>query len=254
MFIEAIGSCGSKNANSRLVCMKLGERVLIDAGSAALIPDSELDLIDMVLLTHAHLDHILDLGFVLDSMVSRRRRPLVVMGSEACLAIVRKHYMNGLLWPDFSKIRVQGVPILEYRVLVDEVWTPLPGGVDCMAIPVNHPAGARGFLFRFDGKIVVYSGDTGPTDALWRVAREEEKISAIIIEVSFPDSKRSIAMAFDHLSPSLVLNELNKIGRSEIPVFVFHMKPWFVEQIITELSNSGQTLNLLSQGTRVEFG
>lgn len=253
MFIEAIGSCGSKNANCRLVCMKLGERVLIDAGSAAFIPDSELDLIDIVILTHAHLDHILDLGFILDSMVSRRRRPLVVMGSEACLSIVKKHYMNGLLWPDFTKIRVHGTPILEYRVLADEVWTPLPGNVDCMAIPVNHPAGGRGFLFRSEGKTVVYSGDTGPTDALWRIAKKQEKISAVVVEVSFPDSKRGIAMASDHLSPSLVLNELGKIGCSEAPVYVFHMKPWFAEQIKTELSDSGHIVNLLSQGTRIEF-
>ncbi|RKZ00826.1 3',5'-cyclic-nucleotide phosphodiesterase, partial [Candidatus Fermentibacteria bacterium] len=113
MFIEVVGNSGSKNAESRLVCMKLGTRVLIDAGSAALISDEELDQIDLVLLTHAHLDHILDLGFILDSMISRRTRPLVVTGSEACLNIVKTHYMNGLLWPDFSKIQVEGRPILE---------------------------------------------------------------------------------------------------------------------------------------------
>lgn len=253
MFIEVVGSSGSKNIDNRLVCMKLGNRVLIDAGSAALIPDNELDLVDVVLLTHAHLDHILDLGFILDSMVSRRIRPLVVTGSEACLNIVKEHYMNGLLWPDFTKIRVEGSPILEYRILADEVWTTLPGNVECMAVPVNHPAGARGFLFRSEGNLVVYSGDTGPTDKLWRTALEQGDPVAVVIEVSFPDSKRSIAMASDHLSPSLAADELNKLGCENIPVYVFHMKPWFAEEIKAELNLSGKQVILLKPGYRIEF-
>lgn len=253
MFIEVIGSCGSKNAECRLVCMKLGNRVLIDAGSAALIPDEELDLVDMVLLTHAHLDHILDLGFILDSMVSRRGRPLVVMGSEACLSIVKKHYMNGLLWPDFTRILIEGKPILEYRLLADEVWTLLPGDVECMAVPVNHPAGARGFLFRYNEKTVVYSGDTGPTDKLWRMANEQRDPIAAVIELSFPNSKRSIAMASDHLCPSLASDELNKLRHHDIPVHVFHMKPWFAEEITGELDLPGKPVSLLKPGSRIEF-
>ncbi len=253
MFIEVIGNSGSKNADSRLVCMKLGERVLIDAGSASFIPEVELDLIDVVLLTHAHLDHILDLGFILDSMISRRNRPLIVMGSEACICIVKKHYMNGLLWPDFTKINVDGKPILEYRIITDEVWKDLPGNVECMAVPVNHPAGARGFLFRSNGKTVVYSGDTGPTDKLWQTAGEISELTAIVIEVSFPDSKRNIAMASDHLCPTLALDELSKLDRTGIEVFVFHMKPWFSEEIKLELESSGKQFTLLKPGSRIEF-
>ncbi|MCK5786414.1 MAG: MBL fold metallo-hydrolase [Candidatus Sabulitectum sp.] len=253
MFIEVVGSCGSKDAICRLTCMRLGEKVLIDAGSAAFIPVEQLDTLDVVLLTHAHLDHILDLGFILDSMVSRRTRPLVVMGSEACLSIVRTHYMNGLLWPDFSKINVGGTPILEYKVLADEVWTTLPGEVECMPVPVNHPAGARGFLLRYNGKLVVYTGDTGPTDKLWKTAREQGEPAEVVIEVSFPDSKRSIAMASDHLCPSLAADELNKLGCKDIPVHVFHMKPWFAEEITGELNIPGKPVNLLRSGNRIEF-
>lgn len=253
MFIEVVGASGSKNDISRLVCMKLGNRVLIDAGSAALIPDNELDLVDVVILTHAHLDHLLDLGFILDSMVSRRTRPLVVTGSEACLAIVKTHYMNGLLWPDFSKIRIESKPILEYRVLADEVWTNLPGNIECMAVPVNHPAGARGFLLRHKGHLVVYSGDTGPTEKLWRMANEQGDPVAVVIEVSFPDSKRNIAIASDHLCPSLAAEELHKLGCKEIPVYVFHMKPWFAGEIIAELNLPGKSVSLLKPGSRIEF-
>lgn len=253
MFIEVVGASGSKNALSRLVCMKLGEKILLDAGSASFVSADQLDLVDVVLLTHAHLDHILDLGFILDSMVSRRNRPLVVMGSSACLSIVRAHYMNGLLWPDFTGISIGSKPLLEYRVLDDEVWETLPGGVECMAVPVNHPAGARGFLFRHNGFLVVYTGDTGPTGKLWAMALEQGRPGAVVIEISFPDSRRDIALASDHLSPSLARNELDKLGIENIPVHVFHMKPWFTEEIAAELCLPGKQVHFMKPGDLIEF-
>lgn len=254
MFIEVVGASGSKNSVDRIVCMRLGEKVLIDAGSASFIPYEQLKRTKAVLLTHAHLDHILDLGFVLDSLVPERREPLVVMGSEACISIVKTHYMNGLIWPDFTKIYANGSPVLEYRIIEDFRWTGLPGGVQCMAVPVNHPAGARGFLFRSGDSILVYSGDTGPTDSLWKTARAEKGISAAVVEVSFPDSHRHIALAADHLSPSLAATEIRKLGERDFPVYLFHMKPWFAGEIEKEIQVIGPGAEFLRQGDKITFG
>ena len=253
MFLEVVGASGSKNAVDRIVCMRLGKKVLLDAGSASFIPYNDLKSIETVLLTHAHLDHILDLGFILDSLVPERREPLVVMGSEACLSIVKTHYMNGLIWPDFTKIHTAGTPVLEYRKIEDYRWVPLSGGVECMAVPVNHPAGARGFLFRSGDFTLVYSGDTGPTDSLWETALREGNPSAAVIEVSFPDAHKNVALAADHLSPSLAAGEIRKLKNPDIPVYLFHMKPWFSEEIREELPLLGVNARFLSQGDVIPF-
>ncbi len=253
MFIEVVGASGSKNSVDRIVCMRLGEKVLIDAGSASYIPYEQLKRTEAILLTHAHLDHILDLGFVLDSLVTERKSPLVVMGSEACISIVKTHYMNGLIWPDFTKIFSNGNPVLEYRIIEDYSWTDLPGGVSCMAVPVNHPAGARGYLFRSGDFTLVYSGDTGPTDSLWATAASEGSIRAAVIEVSFPDSRRGIALAADHLSPSLAVAEISKLDIPGIPIYIFHMKPWFAEEIEGDMSLRGSGARFLRQGDLIEF-
>lgn len=251
--MEVIGASGSKNAIDRIVCMRLGEKCLLDAGSASFIPYETLRKIEAVLLTHAHLDHILDLGFVLDSLVPEGRKPIVVYGSEACLSIVRQHYMNGLIWPDFSKIRSGGSPVMEYRVIEDYAWTALPGGIECMAVPVNHPAGARGYLFRHGGFLMVYSGDTGPTDSLWRTAVENGPVSAAVIEVSFPESQRNMALAADHLCPSLARDEIRKLGSPDVPVYLFHLKPWFAEQVREEAVELGANARILQTGDVIEF-
>jgi ribonuclease BN (tRNA processing enzyme) len=254
MFIEVVGASGSKNAVDRIVCMKLGSRALIDAGSASFIPYEELRNIDVILLTHAHLDHILDLGFVLDSLVTCREKPVQVLGSEACLSIVRTHYMNGLIWPDFTRIRSGDFPVLEYRPIEDYRWTSLPGGVEAMPVPVNHPAGARGFIFRSGGDKVVYSGDTGPTEALWETAASMGGVKALFIEVSFPESMRGMALAADHLSPSLAAGEIAKLRMPGVPVHLFHMKPWFADEIRGEAGIIGPGVRFLKTGDRIEFG
>jgi cAMP phosphodiesterase len=254
MFLEVVGSDGSKQAGSNLVTMRLGRSVLIDTGSASSLTNTDQMDAELVLLTHAHLDHVLELGFLIDAIASQRGTPLRVMGSPACLAIVKTHYMNDLIWPDFSGISTVYGPALEYSELVDGEWMELAGGVDAMPVPVNHGAGGRGFLFRSDRGSVVYTGDTGPTDDIWKAAAGLDNLTAIVAEVSFPDRLRNVALASDHLSPGLLSDEMAKLGRDEVPIYAFHLKPWFRHEIERDLARSfGERTVLLFRGDRLEF-
>jgi ribonuclease BN (tRNA processing enzyme) len=253
MFLEVLGADGGKHAGSHLVSMRLGPSVLLDAGSAANLRPDELRSIETVLLTHAHLDHILELGFIADATAGFRNTPLRVLGSPACLQAVRTHYMNDLVWPDFSRIRTSSGPAIVYEELVDREWFDLPGGVRAIAVPVNHGAGARGFLFRAPTGSLLYTGDTGPTQEIWERGAELEDLGSIVSEVSFPDSKQDLAIASDHLTPSLLETELRGMPRS-VPVYVFHLKPWYRQEIDRDLSRQlGDRAVLLMRGDRLEF-
>lgn len=255
MYIEVLGADGGKHSGSSLVSMKIGSSVLIDAGSAASLKDEEQRQIEVVLLTHAHLDHILELGFMADAAASLRDSPLRVLGSTAALEAVRTHYMNDLVWPDFSRIRTSHGPAVIYEVLEDRQWVELPGGLSAMPVPVNHGAGARGFLLRSpSGGSVVYTGDTGPTNELWERAAALEDIRMILAEVSFPDTMADLAISSDHLTPDLLEKELRKLGRADVPIYAFHLKPWYRQEIDRDLSRRlGDRAVLLMRGDRLRF-
>lgn len=254
MILEILGADGSKQMGSNLCSVLLGQAVLLDAGSASILSREQQLSVEMVLLTHAHLDHVLELGFVLDATVSLRDEPLVVAGSEACLEIVRKHYMNDLIWPDFSHIRTSSGPVLVYRPLPDREWLGLPGGFQAWMEPVCHGAGARGFLFRTPDGSAVYTGDTGPTDRIWQKAATLDDLRMVVAEVSFPDSLGDIAIRSNHLTPALLERELEKLGRDDLPVHAFHLKPWLHEEIREDLRcRFGDRVSILGSGDRLEL-
>ncbi|MCD4701841.1 MAG: 3',5'-cyclic-nucleotide phosphodiesterase [Candidatus Aegiribacteria sp.] len=254
MYIDVIGVDGSKQFGCNLCSMLLGEMVLLDAGSASMLSGQQQRNVDMVLLTHAHLDHVLELGFMVDATVAIRDEPLRVTGSKACLEIVQKHYMNDLIWPDFSRIKTSTGPALVYEIIEDRKWFELPGGITAWAEPVCHGAGARGFLFRSDTGSILHTGDTGPTCSIWEKAAELEDLRIIIAEISFPDQKTDIAIASNHLTPILLEKELNKLNRPGIPVYAFHLKPWERHEIEKNVARRFRDrVVILRRGDRLEF-
>jgi len=252
--LEVIGADGGKHSGSSLVCMRLGPSVLVDAGSGSSLHDSELAGLEVVLVTHAHLDHIAELGFIVDASVSFRDRPIRVAASHACIEAIRTHYMNDLIWPDFSRIQTSSGLTVVYEELVDFQWLDLPGGIRAMPIPVNHGAGGRGFIFRSATGSIVYTGDTGPTIAIWEEAARLDDLRLVVAEVSFPDSEKDVAIASDHLTPELLLDDLSRLGSSRVPVYAFHLKPWHRQEIDRDLSRSfSDRAVLLMKGDRLSF-
>ena len=73
MQIRVLGCSGSIAAGSRTTSFLLGNDVLVDAGTGVgdLTLD-ELTRVDHILISHSHLDHVLAIGLLADSVARRR--------------------------------------------------------------------------------------------------------------------------------------------------------------------------------------
>ena len=107
MQIRVLGCSGSIAAGCRTTAFLLDDDVLIDAGTGVgdLTLD-ELSRIDHIVLSHSHLDHVLGVPLLADSVMRRRagRPPIQVHGLPATLAALRDHVFNGAIWPDFTRL------------------------------------------------------------------------------------------------------------------------------------------------------
>jgi len=104
-----------------------------------------------------------------------------------------------------------------------------------------------------DGKRFFYTGDTGPTDTTWQKIGDRQ-IHSIIIEVSFPDKMKEIALMTGHLTSRLLKEELLKINRMPERIYVTHTKPQYFKTIRTELKNLKiRNLKLLRDGETIRI-
>ena len=121
-----------------------------------------------VLVSHAHLDHVRDLATLADNRCQQGSPTLVIAGIPETLEVLRKHFFNGLLWPDFSKIPAgQSGMTIELRPLEPEKPTEL-SGMTVTPVRVHHTIDAVGFIIETATGALGYSGDTGPTSASGR--------------------------------------------------------------------------------------
>jgi 3',5'-cyclic-nucleotide phosphodiesterase len=232
----------------------LDERLAIDAGSLT----SGLDLkmqcrLEAVLVSHAHLDHIRDLATIADNRAQLEcERPLLVAGTKATIEILRKHFFNGLLWPDFTAIPDKRHPTVVYKVLKPEVRDEV-AGYGVRAIAVSHTIDTCAFIVDKGGGSVAYSGDTGPTDRLWKVLNKEKGLRALLMEVSFPNEQQRLATLSGHHTPQTLLPELKKYrSPKELPTLLYHIKPAFQSLVEKEVAKlKGVELNVLALGDQL---
>jgi ribonuclease BN (tRNA processing enzyme) len=242
MQIRVLGCSGSIAAGSRTTSFLLDDDILIDAGTG--VGDLSLDeltRIDHILLSHSHLDHILSVGLLADSVARRRavlkRPPIVVHALPATLAALRAHIFNGVIWPDFTRLPDVSNPLLRFDEFnVGDVLTLAGRCIE--VLPAVHTVPAVGFAVRAADAPAregawVFSGDTGPSPALWeRLA--QMPVATLIIETAFADEELELARISKHLCPALLRNELAKLNQA-VDVFITHIKPGELDVVMSEI-------------------
>ncbi|MDP1769677.1 MAG: 3',5'-cyclic-nucleotide phosphodiesterase [Nitrospirota bacterium] len=213
----------------------INDTVLLDAGTIG----SRLTLpeqlkISHVLLSHLHFDHIRGLPTLADNLVGEPEASLIVAGIPEVLDGLGTHIFNSTVYPDFFRLPSPDRPVFVPRPLKSgEEWKVC--GLSIVPIRVNHVVPTVGFLISDERTTIVYSGDTYQTEDLWHAASSKSNLSAAFIEVSYPNNQAALAQMAKHLTPELMGGEFRKIGRPDVPVYAYHMKPRFRSTIEAEL-------------------
>lgn len=254
MKIEVLGCHGSETPSAKTVGFLVEDRILLEAGTVSSVLSLDRQLaIHSVILSHLHLDHIKGLPFLADNLIGEPGSVITVYGIDEVLEGLKSHLFNDEIWPDFTRIANGDVSVLRFASLQKRVTTRI-GEVEVTPFPVNHTIPSIGLFLRKGDCTVLYTGDTAPTEEIWKIGRERPDLSALLIEVSFPDSMKKIAKVSGHMTPTMVARELEKLDRPEVPVYVFHMKPKYEAAIIAELQDLlGGAVTVLREGDVLRF-
>ena len=218
MRVTVVGCSGSfPGPDSPASCYLLeaeGFRLVIDLGNGALgvlQRFAELFSIDAICLSHLHADHCVDLAaywvarqYTLDGP----RPPIAVHGPRGTAERVAGFCGEGMASVAarfaFRDLEAATTEIGPFRVIADHV---------------NHPVETFGFRMEHAGWRLVYSGDTGPSDALVRLA---EGADLLLCEASFLDGADTRPNL--HLTARQAAEHAARAGVGQL--VLTHLVPW----------------------------
>ncbi|MEC5208472.1 cAMP phosphodiesterase [Vogesella perlucida] len=252
MHLTILGASGGLAGGTDTTCLRLGSRVLIDAGTGLAALDSHtMADIDHVLLTHGHLDHVCSLAFLADAVFGRRNDPFIIHGLPPTLAAVQDHIFNDVLWPDFHKLPPGGPPTLDYSALDGSLQVD---GLTITPFMAVHAVPAVGYVVDGPQGRTLISGDTAVTDDYIAAVKALGPLRQMLIECAFPQSLARIARLAGHVVPDDLARLLHAVDDGHMQVVVTHLKPGCEAEIQREVGervNLGQRLRYAEPGLRL---
>ena len=258
MIVQVLGCSGAIAAGSRTTSFLVDDDVLIDAGTG--VGDLSLEAlarIEHIFISHSHLDHVLAIGLLADSVMRARRAagrgPIQVHALPETLAALREHIFNGVIWPDFTRLPSAEQPVLQFVPFAVGNQIEV-AGKRIEVITASHTVPACGFAV--DGGEAgwwVYTGDTGPNPALWQRLRGR-RIAQLVIETAFSDDERALAEVSRHLCPSMLVRELAQLD-ADTSTAITHIKPGEMAAVTGQIAALGIDLPVfaLARGDSFRF-
>ena len=133
MKLRVLGAFGSAGIGQKPSAFLVDDRVLVDAGTVAgTLTVPEQLAIEHAVISHVHLDHVVGLAFLTDTLSAcGQARSITVAGIAPVVDALRDGVFNNLVLPNFAAIPSPEAPVMRYRTLaedtpqrVENLWEP----------------------------------------------------------------------------------------------------------------------------------
>ncbi|MDR0664471.1 MAG: 3',5'-cyclic-nucleotide phosphodiesterase [Helicobacteraceae bacterium] len=240
--ITMLGAYGGRLNDKSTTSLLVSDSVAIDAGNLLSPLGFSANEINHIFLTHSHLDHIMDLPFLIDAFFASRDRPINIYGLPHTVKTLKKHIFNDEIWPNFAAISLlnSSDPVIIMREIEPNVCYEVDD-VKLTPFKTNHAVESVGYVIEKEGKKIMFTSDTSRCANIWDILNEDTDIASIIIEASFPSDYEKLALDSGHLTPKLLNEELGRLKREDVTIYVNHIKPDFMETLKRELSSFERT-------------
>ena len=190
--------------------------ILLDIGFGSLRRLTEADIdyrdIDVVIVSHFHLDHVADLSPLLMALRYtpgyKREKPLTIIGPPTL-----EKFLHGCrdLFGDWL------LPEDEYPLHIIEIDSEQVEINNCLitAKAAFHIENSNAYRIEHGGASLMYSGDSGPCESLTELAAD---VDLALIECSFPDD----APFEKHLTPIRAADIAAKAGAKKLLLTHFY--------------------------------
>jgi ribonuclease BN (tRNA processing enzyme) len=224
MQIKILGWAGGIGANLRTTTFLIDDDILIDAGTGlGDLPLNQMTGIRHIFLTHSHMDHIVGLPLLADSMFGVHEEPIVVHAQEETIEALKTHIFNWVIWPDFSELPTKENPSIHFRVMNPGEKVTIRER-EFEMIPVNHTVPGVGYCASTSKATVAFSGDTTTNETLWEVLNSYQNIDMLFIEAAFSNNDIEISKISKHYCPHLLGEDMKKLNHRP-DVWLTHFKP-----------------------------
>jgi ribonuclease BN (tRNA processing enzyme) len=255
--IKILGAYGTKSKGYGTSSFLLNKKNVIDAGN--LLESMDITSIDIenVWITHSHLDHIVDIAYILDNYFNMRKTSLNIMGLPETIKAIKENFLNDTIWPDFSKIPLTLSNVMAVTYTEIEIGKEYEIG-DCemiRAFRTDHTVPSCGYVYTKDEAGVLITADTYSLKTVYDEIEIDKKITTIVVECSFSSDLEELAKNSKHLTPKLLFNQLKNLENNDLSLYIHHIKPSFFKKISDEIEQYRGSWNakILKDGEIINF-
>jgi ribonuclease BN (tRNA processing enzyme) len=242
MNIKFLGAHNCESQNTKFISLLIDDTLAIDAGGlTSSLSFQAQQKVKVILLTHQHYDHIRDVPAIAMNFYLCGTA-INIYSTQPVYNALTTYLLDGKLYPKFLE-QPQKNPTIKFTI-IEPYQIERIEGYNVLAVKVNHAVPTVGYQITSpDGKVVFYTGDTGPglADCWERVASQ-----LLITEVTATNKYEEFAKESGHLTPSLLKQELTSFRevKGYLPqVVVVHMNPDMEGEIETEIVTVAKALN-----------